>query len=195
MMKAIWVSKCLAFRDTFLDEELHMAIAWKTVKLWEKQWKHTRNMRLYCIIVKVICPMLPCCMFHLVLHIIFLCPQAFLTAMMAPSCQGSKYQYLEETQVDGSMASKTDVKQAAWDPRGLLLNYYSRWKAAWQWKCTSCQTGTSLKVCFTKRGIIIFHSIIWGLRKWVVSLVELKLQNIMNSPTGVAWGPTCIRDD
>ena len=63
-----------------------------------------------------------------------LCPQAFLTAMMAPSCQGSKYQYLEETQVDGSMASKTDVKQAAWDPRGLLLNYYSRWKGAWAMK-------------------------------------------------------------
>lgn len=26
----------MPFRDTFLDEELHMAIAWKTVKLWEK---------------------------------------------------------------------------------------------------------------------------------------------------------------
>lgn len=124
-----------------------------------------------------------------------LCPQAFLTAMMAPSCQGSKYQYLEETQVDGSMASKTDVKQAAWDPRGLLLNYYSRWKGAWQWKCACCQTVTSLKVYFTKRGIIIFHSIIWELRKCVVSLVDLKFQNIMNSPTGVAWGPTGIRDD
>lgn len=88
-----------------------------------------------------------------VLHVspwfyIFLCPQAFLAAMMAPSCQGSKYQYLEETQVDGSMASKTDVKQAAWDPRGLLLNYYSRWKAAWQWEFACCQIGTSLKIYF-----------------------------------------------
>ena len=102
---------------------------------------------------------------------VFLCPWAFLTAMMAPSCQGSKYQYLEETQVDGSgpMASKTDVKQAAWDPIGLLGGKQLANDSVYMAR----QTGTSLKVYNTKRGIIIFESIILTLRK---CLVESKFQ-------------------